>query len=167
MDLFDNDSEVIVPVTGPLREIIRAIAAPEEKGALLFPFILGGEREESGCRRRICLMNSHITARMKIVSKHLGWNVSPTSTWCRHSFATNLSLQGVPSRYISESMGHSVSRDVTAGYIADYPLDRQMAFNARLLDDGRGDGEVAGTILAGLTDGQRRELLRLLLSGNA
>ena len=104
---------------------------------------------------------------MKIISKHLGWTVAPSSTWCRHSFATNLSLQGVPSRYISESMGHSVSRDVTSGYIADYPLERQLSFNARLLEHGQDDSELAGSILAGLTDGQRRELLRLLLSGNA
>ena len=41
-DRTDNNSEVIVPVTAPLREIIRAIAAPEEKGALLFPYILDG-----------------------------------------------------------------------------------------------------------------------------
>ena len=166
-DRTDNNSEVIVPVTAPLREIIRAIAAPEEKGGLLFPFILEDAGDESACRRRICLMNSHITARMKIIAKQLGWTVVPSSTWCRHSFATNLSLLGVPSRYISESMGHSVSRDVTSGYIADYPLERQLSFNARLLDLGQKDSDVAGAVLAGLTEGQRQELLRLLLSREA
>ena len=73
-------------------------------------------------------MNSNISARMEIIARHLGWPVSPTPTWCRHSFATNLSLSGVPTRYISESMGHSAGRSVTAGYIAEFPLEQQMAF---------------------------------------
>ena len=36
----------------------------------------------------------------------LNWEVRPSGTWCRHSFATNLRNAGVVINYISESMGH-------------------------------------------------------------
>lgn len=162
-DRTDDGSEVIVPVIPPLAEIIRSIAAPVRSGALLFPFILEGAADEAQERRRINLANSNIAARMKIVARHLGWSVAPSPTWCRHSFATNLALQGVPSRYISESMGHSLSQDVTSGYIAEYPLSRQVAFNSRLLALGEADAGAADSILSSLSEAQQDELLLRLL----
>ena len=64
-----------------------------------------------------------------------GWDVAPSGTWCRHSFATNLShAGGVPKEYIQEAMGHSVmSGTITYRYIRSYPIDQQMEFNSRLL----------------------------------
>ena len=108
-------------------------------------------------------MNSNISARMGIVARHLGWTVSPTPTWCRHSFATNLSLAGVPTRYISESMGHSPGRSVTAGYIAEFPLEQQMAFNRRLLSDGTAADGSVGALLSGLSPEMKQALLEQLL----
>ena len=164
-DRADNNSEVIVPISPQLAEILRDTAAPERKGELLFPFILEGAPDETACRKNVNLMNSNISARMEIVARHLGWSVSPTPTWCRHSFATNLSLAGVPTRYISESMGHSPGRSVTAGYIAEFPLEQQMAFNRRLLaGDTAVDGSV-DTLLSGLTPEMKQALLKQLLKG--
>ncbi len=162
-DRSDSNSEVIVPVIPQLAVILQDIASPERKGSLLFPFILGDATDEALCRKRINLMNSNISARMEIVARHLGWAVCPTPTWCRHSFATNLSLQGVPTRYISESMGHSPERSVTAGYIAEYPLEKQMEFNGRLLS-GPSAGS-AETLLSGLSPEMKQELLKQLLKG--
>ena len=162
-DRTDDGSEVIVPVTPALGEILREIAAPARKGALLFPSILGDATDEVLQRKRINLANSNIAARMKIVARHLGWTVEPSPTWCRHSFATNLALQGVPARYISESMGHSLRKDVTAGYIAAYPLQRQLEFNSRLLVPDEADPLAADSLLSTLSDAQQDALLRRLL----
>ena len=65
--------------------------------------------------------------------KSMGWEVQPSCTWCRHSFATNLTHAGVPHNYISESMGHSVDSNITNRYIDAFPLAQQMEFNSRLL----------------------------------
>ena len=61
------------------------------------------------------------------------WEVQPSCTWCRHSFATNLTHAGVPHNYISESMGHSVDSNITNRYIYAFPLAQHMEFNSRLL----------------------------------
>ena len=75
---------------------------------------------------------------MSRLVKSMGWEVEPTSTWCRHSFATNLShAGGVPKDYISEAMGHSISSGaVTDLYIQTYPLAQQIQFNSKLLKVG-------------------------------
>lgn len=164
-DRTDDGSEVIVPVIPALAEIIREIAAPVRKGALLFPSILADAIDEAQQRSRINLTNSNIAARMRIVARYLGWSVAPSPTWCRHSFATNLALQGIPSRYISESMGHSLRKDVTAGYIAEYPPLRQMEFNARLLSSDNADVQAADSLLSSLSEAQKEALLRRLLDG--
>ena len=67
-----------------------------------------------------------------------GWDVAPSGTWCRHSFATNLShAGGVLKEYIQEAMGHSVmSGTIIDRYIRSYPIDQQMQFNSKLLKVG-------------------------------
>ena len=72
---------------------------------------------------------------MAKVAKLLGMERTPTSTWARHSFATNLNSTGVvPERYISDSMGHSSSGDVTSKYIGAYPLKKMLEYNSYLLN---------------------------------
>lgn len=164
-DRTDNNSEVIVPVIPALGEILKEIAAPIREGELLFPFIAGDAGDERTRRKRTNLMNSNIAARMEIVARHLEWSVQPSPTWCRHSFATNLSLQNVPSRYISESMGHSLDRSVTDGYIAEFPLERQIEFNQRLLATEPSSAASAESLISGLSAEMKQELLKRLLKG--
>ena len=71
----------------------------------------------------------------------------------------------MPSRYISESMGHSLSKDVTGGYIAEYPPPRQREFNARLLSSDSADVQAAESLLSSLSEAQKEALLRRLLDG--
>ena len=72
---------------------------------------------------------------MAKVAKLLGMERTPASTWARHSFATNLNSTGVvPERYISDSMGHSSSGDVTSKYIGAYPLKKMLEYNSYLLN---------------------------------
>ena len=61
--------------------------------------------------------NQNIKKRVRRLVKSMGWEVQPSCTWCRHSFATNLTHAGVPHNYISETMGHSVDSNITNRYI--------------------------------------------------
>ena len=73
---------------------------------------------------------------MKMVAELLGMEQQPSPTWARHSFATNLNNSGrVPYKYISDSMGHSSSGDITSNYIGTYPLDQMLEYNAYLLKE--------------------------------
>ena len=62
-------------------------------------------------------------------------------------------------------MGHSPGRSVTESYIAEFPLDRQKSFNARLLADTDATADSAENLLSGLSQEMRQELLKHLLKG--
>lgn len=73
---------------------------------------------------------------MAKVATMIGWDVAPSSTYARHSFATNLSRQKIPMDYISFAMGHSIGNrgQITKRYISPYPIEEQMEYNSYLLD---------------------------------
>lgn len=133
-----SDMEVVIPIIEPLQYILDEIAATPEKGAMVFPQIYAGETDEEKQKARVSQENQNIRKRMGRLVECMDWEVKPSSTWCRHSFATNLShAGGVPKEYISEAMGHSISGGaVTDMYIQTYPLAQQMQFNAKLLKVG-------------------------------
>ena len=133
-DRSENNSEVVIPIIEPLRIILSEIAAPEERGGLVFPSILKGETNEVQVRKLIALENSNIQDRMKKLTMALNWEIFPSSTWCRHSFATNLTHAGVPINYISDSMGHSHDENITARYIDIFPYEQQVLYNNKLLN---------------------------------
>lgn len=133
-DRNEESSEVLIPITDDLQKIMNKIASEPRLGERVFPFIIGSASSESEIRSQIKAWNSNIQDRLRKLTAEMGWLVSPSGTWARHSFATNLTHAGVPHDYISESMGHSVvSKDITSLYIAKYPLKKQMEYNARLL----------------------------------
>ncbi len=133
----EGGSEVIIPIIEPLQKILDEIGAKPEKNALVFPHIFEGAVTEKEMRIRTSAENSNIQDRViKICSEILGWEVRPSGTWCRHSFATNLTHAGVERKYITESMGHSTNHSITDMYIAAYPLDTQFEYNSRLLNLG-------------------------------
>ncbi len=106
----ESGSEVIIPITEPLQRILDDIAAEPKLGTNVFPHILEGAETEEMIRKRTSQENSNIQDRIiKICEDVLHWEVRPSGTWARHSFATNLALAGVEQRYISESMGHAKS----------------------------------------------------------
>lgn len=138
--------EVIIPITEPLQSILYSIAAKPELDALVFPFILGNDRNkgEEAVRRRIHQENHNISYRMKKVTSSIGWEVSPSSTWCRHSFATNLNELEVPVNYISDAMGHSLGNkgNITRRYISPFSLDKRMKYNSLLINISDKDSDV-------------------------
>jgi site-specific recombinase XerD len=164
-DRTDNESEVIAPVTPQLRKIMKEIAAEEEKGERIFPYILKNARTEKDVARRVQQVNQNIRKHLGKLATSMGWEVKPSPTWCRHSFATNLSHQGVPLQYISESMGHSVGKSVTLGYINKYPHEKQLEYNCKLLSlqtqKTQKDDNLT-SLIAGLSDEEKAKLVELL-----
>ena len=132
-DRTDDESEVIVPIIPALKRIIDELGEPFKKDGRLFPFILQDAVTKDDIKVRIAQENQNIRKRIARLTQHLGWKISPTSTWCRHSYATNLAHQGVPMQYIGDAMGHSASKSVTMSYINMYPHEKQMEYNSLLI----------------------------------
>jgi len=130
-----NGSEVIVPIIEPLQVILDDIAAEPVLDGLVFPTIIKGAKNEAEFFKRTAQENANVKKRVgRVCQEILGWEVRPSGTWCRHSYATNLTHAGVDRGYISESMGHSHGNSITDRYIANYPLEKQMEYNNKLLD---------------------------------
>lgn len=158
----ENGSEVIVPIIEPLQNILDDIAAKPVKNGYVFPGILKGANDELSIRRRIQQENSNVQDRVINICKTvLHWEVRPSGTWCRHSFATNLSMAGVDKGYITESMGHSQNQSITDRYIANYPLAKQMEYNNKLLDL---EPKVTVDDIKSMTDEQKTAMLLQLLN---
>lgn len=130
-------AEVVVPIIPPLKLILDKIAAPENFGKLVLPFILGEDIDPDSKQavNKIHQENKNIADRMEKIAPLVGIKDKPTSTYARHSFATNLSQQGVPLDYVSFAMGHSIGNrgQITKRYISPYPLYQQMEYNSKLL----------------------------------
>lgn len=139
-DKSDNQSEVIVPIIPELQAIVEKYGSEEKLGGRVFDYILEDIVDEELIRKRIAQENSNIKDRLEVVCKLLEMPQRPSMTWARHSFATNLTHAGVPERYISQAMGHSTSKNVTALYISEFPHEKMMQFNSFLLKE-EGDGE--------------------------
>lgn len=129
--------EVIVPIIEPMREVLEAYAAKPVVDALVFPFLMGDDinADEMTKRERMHQENKNVAHRMKKVALCLGWEVYPTGTYARHSFATNLHSAKVPMEYLSDAMGHSVGNKgmITMRYISPYTIEERMEYNNILL----------------------------------
>lgn len=131
-DSSDRVIEIIIPIIPELREILDKIAAKPELNGLVLPWILDGKTDPVSKTKAVAQLNSNIRARLKAACKVLGMERQISMSWARHSFATNLTRAGVPERYISQAMGHSV-RNVTQRYIGLFSPEERMEFNKMLL----------------------------------
>ena len=133
----EDASEVIFPITTEIKKILDKYANEPRQGQRVFPIMSQGitpDKEIWVIQR----YNKYIRKHMEIVAKLLGLEQLPTPTWARHSFATNLNNSGrVPYKYISDSMGHSSSGDITSNYIGTYPLEKMLEYNAYLLKESK------------------------------
>ena len=157
-----DGSEVIIPIIAPLQVILDDIAGPVKKGARVFPQILEGISDEDyrGIDERIHQENKNIRKRIQRICKELlHWEVEPSNTWCRHSFATNLTHAGVEMQYVSESMGHSTNKTITERYIASFPISKHMKYNSKLLNLEDEEKEERKKLLEGLS---KEDLLALV-----
>ena len=133
----EDASEVIFPITPEIKKILDKYANEPKQGQRVFPIMSQGitpDKEIWVIQR----YNKYIRKHMEIVAKLLGLEQLPTPTWARHSFATNLNNSGrVPYKYISDSMDHSSSGDITSNYIGTYPLEKMLEYNAYLLKESK------------------------------
>jgi integrase len=153
----EDGAEVVIPIIEPLKNILDEIAAAPSPGGYVFPEILKGETSDREIRKRTSQENQNVRKRLHILCKdELGWDESISGTWARHSFATNLKNAGVDMQYISESMGHSTQKSVTALYLSSYPLDKQFEYNNKLLNLG---AKTTAEDIKNMTKEEMQELL--------
>ena len=154
-------SEVIFPITPEIKKILDRYANEPKQGQRVFPIMkqfISPDKEIWVIQR----YNRYIREYMAKVAKLLNMEQLPTSTWARHSFATNLNNSGcVPREYISDSMGHSTSGDITSKYIGTYPLARMLEYNAYLLKDPKSIDSKAALLelLKGMSAEEREALI--------
>ena len=128
-----GSSEVLFPVTPEVQKIIERYGNKPKMGERVFPILDKSKTPEQELWV-IQRYNKYIRKHMKKVAELLKLEQTPTSTWARHSFATNLNNSGfVPREYIKSSMAHSSDNDVTSKYIGAYPLPMMQEYNSYLL----------------------------------
>lgn len=129
----ERASEVIFPITKEIKAILSKYGNEPKLGRRVFPIMsdkISPEQEVWVIQR----YNKYIREHMAKVATILEMEQQPSSTWARHSFATNLNNSGmVPYKYISDSMGHSGNGDITSNYIGAYPLEKMLEYNWYLL----------------------------------
>ena len=162
-DRTDNESEVIIPITEPLGRILNELGAEFELDGRVFPFLLKDAVTEKEIARRVQQENQDIKKRVRKLVAVLGWTEQPSPTWCRHSFASNLIHQNVPKEYVAEAMGHSAGESVTLGYVARFPLEKQMEYNSLLLNT-QTEADKMQAILSSLNKEQVEMMKKLLLN---
>ncbi len=160
-DRTDDESEVIIPITKPLKRIMDELAAKYEPDGLVFPFLLQDAVSDKDIARRIQQENQNCKKHIRKLAQSLGWTEQPSPTWCRHSFASNLIHLSVPREYVSDAMGHSAGKSVTMGYVAKFPLEKQLEYNNKLLKL-QSDEDSVAALVAGLSDEQRELMIKML-----
>ena len=161
----ESASEVIFPVTPEIQEILNRYGNVPKLGRRVFPImneLITPEQEIWVIQR----YNRYIREHMAKVAKLLDMEQTPSPTWARHSFATNLNNSGVvPYKYLSDSMGHSGGGDITSNYIGAYPLVKMLEYNHYLLNEKPKeaapivDKKALLEMLKGLSEEERMELM--------
>ena len=165
----EDSSEVVFPITSEIQKILNKYANKSKLGERVFPIMskfITPEQKNWVVQR----YNKYIRKHVAIIAELLKMKRRPSPTWACHSFATNLNNTGhVPYKYISDSMGHSSSSDVTLNYIGTYPLEKMIEYNTYLLHDIPSKNELRKAdrnslieMLKGLSDEEKKVIVSAL-----
>ena len=98
----------------------------------MFPCFRGTKTDiERKDKRAIFARNLNRDLRM--IGEKLKFEGYLTLNLARHSFATMLNINGTPTSFIKDAMGHTSSR-TTENYIKTLPTDKFKKISATLLD---------------------------------
>ena len=159
---FATHGQQLFPITPEIKKILDKYANPPLLGSRVFPIMKEGIPAETELWT-IQRYNKYIGKHMAKMAEILKMDQEPTSTWARHSFATNLNNSGkVPHKYISDSMGHSGGGDITSIYIGTYPYEKMTEYNAYLLYEHglKSEDDVILEILKGLSAEERKRIIK-------
>jgi integrase len=115
------------------REIIKRWGTkPTEPNNYIFPFLSNGMGQNQMIAN-ISQVVKQTNKYVRRVAKKIGITEEISTYWARHSFATVLKRSGVPTSFISDSLGHS-STKVTEGYLDSFEDDAKKKILANLTE---------------------------------
>ncbi len=131
-DSTSDEIIIYIPIIDYLKPLLEELCTKPEKGKLIFPYIFGTETDEQKRIDKIGFENKNIAKRMARVCQRIGIDETPSMTYARHSYQTNLAHQKVPGTYIDQQVGHT-DRSVTDSYIGLYSTEDRVKYNSLLL----------------------------------
>ena len=123
--------EIVVHLHPEVRRII------EEWGDIrtrdyIFPCLRGCESNIERKKRKD-MFTKNMNRALRLIGKNLGFDVQLKMNLARHSYATRLKIDGIPTSMISDAMGHS-SSVVTEHYLKSIPNAMVQKISESLLN---------------------------------
>lgn len=132
-DSTSDEIIIYIPIIEYLKPLLEELGTKPEKGKLIFPYICEGAKDEKNRIDKIGFENKNIAKRMEKICKLIGIDETPTMTYSRHSYQTNLAHQKVPGTFIDQQVGHT-DRSITDTYIGLYSTEDRFNYNNLLLN---------------------------------
>lgn len=132
-----NKMVVRIPLFDYMKNLIKMVNSTHgrttepKEGDYVFPFI-NSNMTELEVKNTIFRINNKVSAQLKTFAKKCNIKKSPSTTYARHSFATNMRRMGVPAEYIEYAMGHAI-KGVAGNYFGGYPFETMVKYNSMLL----------------------------------
>jgi len=133
---------IYVPILPPLVEVINKRGNKNQTG-YIFPFLNEIDpTDELRIKEQIGLSLTPINSALKAMAATLGIDTGISTGYARNSYITHLTAELMISPLVVKKMvGHSIKKDVTAGYVNLNPKKRRSINEQLLPDDGK---EISG-----------------------
>jgi integrase/recombinase XerD len=126
------DKQISVYINDKMRSIIDTWGnKPGNSEDYIFPILNDRTTAEDKEERRHKIQKQ-INANLKIIGKKLGIEEKVILNVARHSFATTLKVNGTPTSFIGDAMGHSNSK-TTEHYLKSIPTEKAREMSDSLL----------------------------------
>lgn len=124
-----NDFFIRVAISDKMRELIPK--SDEKLNDYVFPY-LRGAKDAVEIRRRFNNISNRVNVHLKIMVRKLGLEKDITPTFARHSFATILRREFVPSEFVEYAMGHSL-KGAAGNYFGGFTTDQLLKYSSYLI----------------------------------